>query len=378
MSSSPAFQRTPSRIEYDAVTKTLRELVDSLNADAIAIPPHQREFCWSVPKSQRFISTVMTGLPTMTILMREERNADAPFLEDGRQRLTTMKKFLNDEIPTSDCDDLPADQRNKLFSQLPPQVQRQIECYKMVVTKYKNATVSQAIEIFDRFNNGLPLSIGERYHSLAAISPIIKFTVDTLLTPGVGLHDEMMPIWGARAGVDPRYSKLKNAVAICMGLAFGSEAITHKYETIRQRNWLKKELTDMDKASMIGNLRCIRDIYAEVNRQQPNATKKMQGLQWAVGKITGYLLHSLVTFPTEHTRLMRGWVTFLVSARRNPSLIEETLLRDRDAARFYTQNRWEMGYLRVFDPEEADRRTAVRHETVEEDGEEESETDTTE
>ncbi len=41
--------RAPSRIEYDAVTKTLRELVDSLTSETIAIPPHQREFCWTLP-----------------------------------------------------------------------------------------------------------------------------------------------------------------------------------------------------------------------------------------------------------------------------------------------------------------------------------------
>jgi len=364
--------RAPSRIEYDAVTKTLRELVDSLTSETIAIPPHQREFCWTLPKSQRFISTVMTGLPTMTILMREDRTSDVPFLEDGCQRLTTMKKFLNDEIPTgANLDDLPADQRGKLFSELPVSVQRQIECYKMVVIKYKNATIGQAIEIFDRFNNGMPLSPGERYNSLTQISPVITFAKELLLTPGSGMHDEMIPIWGARSGPDPRYSKLKNAVAMMMGLAFGSTAITHKYEIIRQNHWLNLEISDVQKATIITNMRTIRDIYTEVNRQQPNATKKMQTTQWAVGTITGYIIHSLTNYPNDRARLTRGWINFLVNARRNPALIAETLLRDRDAARFYTLDRWEMGYLRVFEPEEAQRRANARREDPEEEEDEE-------
>jgi hypothetical protein len=108
-----------------------------------------------------------------------------------------------------------------------------------------------------------------------------------------------------------------------------------------------------------------------VNRQQPNATKKMQTTQWAVGTITGYIIHSLTNYPNDRARLTRGWINFLVNARRNPALIAETLLRDRDAARFYTLDRWEMGYLRVFEPEEAQRRANARREDPEEEEDEE-------
>lgn len=367
-STTASLGRAPSRIEYNINTKSVRELVDKLAGERLVIPPHQREFCWSPAKSQRFVSTVMTGLPTTAILMRRERTSDVPSLEDGCQRLTTMNKFLSDEFRTaSDADDIPADQRGKLYSELPAGVQRQIDNYQFCVIMYENATIEQAVEIFDRFNNGVALSPGERYHSLAAISPIVKFAVEQLLTPGRGLHDEMVPVWGSRAGEDRRYGKLKNAVAIMMGLAFGSGAITHKWEQIRLEGWIWNDLSDAKKAEMVANLRRIRDIYTEVNRQVPNGTKKIKSLQWNVGQVLGYIIHSLDRFPGDYNRLARGWVNFLVRARRDLTIINTELKIDAGKARSYNQDRWEMGYLRVFDPEEAARRARVTDEDDDED-----------
>jgi hypothetical protein len=289
--------------------------------------------------------------------MRRERTSEIPSLEDGCQRLTTMKKFLNDEFRTPrDAEDIPEDQWDKLYSELSPSVQRQIDCYELCVITYENATIEQAVEIFDRFNNGVVLSPGERYHSLQQISPIVKFAHDQLLVAGRGLHDEMATVWGARSGDDPRYGKLKNAVAIMMGLAFGSEAITHKWETIRAAGWIKQELTEPMKANILTNLRRIRDIYTEVNRQHPNGTMKVKGLQWNVGQVLGYMIHSLNRFPNEYARIYAGWVAFLVRARRDPTIIATELKIDAGKARSYNEDRWEMGYLRVFDPREAERR----------------------
>jgi hypothetical protein len=371
--SSASHGRAPSRIEYNTNEKSLRELVEKLKNERLRLPPHQREFCWPLLKSQRFVSTVMTGLPTTAILMSRERNSDIRSLEDGCQRLGTMRRFLDDEFLTdSAADDIPAEQRGKKYSELPIAVQRQIDNYQFCVITYENATIEQAVEIFDRFNNGVALSPGERYHSLEHISPIVKFTVEQLLTPGQGLHDEMAPVWGSRAGEDHRYGKLKNAVAIMMGLAFGSGAITHKWEEIRREGWIKYELSDAKKAEMIANLRRIRDIYAEVNRQVPNGTKKIKGLQWNVGQILGYIIHSLDRFPGDYARLSRGWVAFLVRSRRDLTIINSELKVDAGKARSYNQDRWEMGYLRVFDPEEAARRAR----TVENDDDDYEDDDT--
>jgi hypothetical protein len=356
-------QRSPSRIDIELTFNTLRELADNLANKALEIPPHQRDFCWSEKKSQLFINTITEGLPIPSILIRDDRNAPAPFLEDGRQRITTMSRFFNDEISTLD---------GKKFSDLSPITKRQIESYKVSIVKYRNATTEQVIEIFDRFQNGLPLSVGERFHSLAEISPIIRFAKDQLLTAGSGLHDEFIPVFGSRCGSDKRYNNLKNAVGVMIGLAFGANAITTKWDILRENKYLSRELTDIQKADMINSLRKIRKIYEDVNDEEESNAKNVKNNQWAVGKILGYIIWSFQAYPNDHRRLMEGWTRFLVEARREPSLLNTRLHGDDGAARFYDGKRWKLGYLNVFDPEEAQRVRAGIHQDdddVEEDEE---------
>jgi hypothetical protein len=344
--------RTPSRIDIELTFNTLRELADNLASEALQIPAHQRDFCWSERKSQLFIDTVATGLPIPSILIRDDRSAPAPYLEDGRQRITTMSRFFNDELLTLD---------GKKFSELSPLAKRQIESYKVSIVKYRNATTEQVIEIFDRFQHGLSLSVGERFHSLEEISPIIRFAKEQLLTAGSGLHNEFIPIFGSRCGSDKRYNNLKNAVSIMLGLAFGANAITTKWDILRENKYLSRDLSDNQKADIIGSLRKIRKIYEDVNKEEEDGSKTMKNNQWSVGKITAYIIWSFQAFPEEHPRLMEGWTEFLVDARRDPTLINAALHADDGAARFYDGKRWKLGYLNVFDPEEAQRvRAGIR------------------
>jgi hypothetical protein len=356
--------RSPSRIDIELTFNTLRELADNLASKALEIPPHQRDFCWSERKSQLFINTITDGLPIPSILIRDDRNAPAPFLEDGRQRITTMCRFFADEILTLD---------GKKFSELSALTKRQIESYKVSIVKYRNATTEQVIEIFDRFQNGLPLSVGERFHSLAEISPIIRFAKEQLLTAGSGLHDELLPIFGTRSGADKRYNNLKNAVGIMIGLAFGANAITTKWDILRENKYLSRELTDNQKADMIAQICKIRKIFQDVNAEEESTTKTTKNNQWAVGKILGYIIWSFQAYPNDERRLMEGWTEFLVDARRDPTLLTNRLHGDDGAARFYDGKRWKLGYLNVFDPEEAQRvRAGISQEEDEVEDDEES------
>lgn len=349
-----------SRIRIELTFNNLHDLTTDLNTESLAIPEHQREYCWTNLKAQKFIGSILEGLPTPSILIREERGM-APMLEDGRQRLTTMQKFFNDEIMTED---------GRKFSQLSDLQKVQVRSYKISIVKYYNATTEQSIEIFDRFQNGVPLTIGERYYSLSAISPLVRYTRDTLLTSGRGLHDMFIPIWGSRCGRDPRRHYLKNAVAMIAGLAFGSGCITQKWEEVQNLRLLSRTF---DEAAVTNNLRLIHQIYSEVQRRSPMQGRKILNDQWSVGKITGYIIYSLLKYPAEPQRLIQGWANFLVSAREDPSRLQTILHADDTAARFFSEHRWMMGYLRVFDPEEAQRQAVA--ETSSYDQEEEEDDD---
>jgi hypothetical protein len=351
-----------SRIRIELTFNNLYDLTTDLSTESLAIPEHQREYCWTNLKAQKFIGSILEGLPTPSILLREERGS-APMLEDGRQRLTTMLRFFNDEILTED---------GKKFSDLSETQKVQTRSYKISIVKYYNATTEQAIEIFDRFQNGVPLTVGERYYSLSAISPLVRYTRSTLLTSGQGLHDMFVPVWGSRCGRDPRRHYLKNAVAMIAGLAFGSGAITQKWDEVQNLRILSRSF---DEAAVTNNLRLVHQIYTEVQRRSPMQGRKALNDQWAVGKITGYIIYSLLKYPGEQQRLITGWVNFLISAREDPSKLQTVLHVDDTAARFWSETRWKMGYLRVFDPEEAQRLATAESRSYNQEAEEDEDSE---
>lgn len=332
-----------STINVEHSTKTADTLITELRSGDLAIPAHQREFCWTPLKMRLFVDTVQRSMPTQTILIRNETGVK-PSLEDGRQRLTTLRDYFDDKYP---------DEGGKKFSEHTAVDQYRMKAYTFAIIRYKNATTEDAIEIFDRHQNGQPLSVGERIFSMSEISPFVKFVQQTLLTAGVGLHDRAKAIWGSRCGADKRRTTLLNAVALCAGCAWGSGAITMKWEDIRRQKILSKEWTAADVVTLLERLIAI---YTEVEAKQPQGGKKILNKQWKIGTFSGYIIHSLhVHDVAEHDSVQRKWIRFLVNERRDTELLDEILHYDVGDARQWTSHRWNMGYLRVFDPEEADR-----------------------
>jgi len=330
-----------STIVVEHSTKTVEDLLAELRANELIVPAHQREFCWKLIKQQRFIDTVQKSMPTQAIIIRNETGVK-PSLEDGQQRLTTLRKYFADEF--ADC-------TGKKYSEHSAIEQYQMRRYIFALIRYKNATTEDAIEIFDRFQNGQPLSVGERIHSMSEISPFVKFVQQTLLTVGSGLHDRAAPIWGLRGGADKNRKNLLNAVALCAGCAFGTAAMTEKWEEIRRMKILSR--SDWVVSDIRSLLEQLIYIYEQVEVKSIGRAT-VRNKQWKVGMFSGYLIHSLKLEPRPHG-LVAKWVDFLVSAREDTDLISEVLHIDVGKARFWTAYRWKMGYLRVFDPDEAER-----------------------
>jgi hypothetical protein len=341
-----------NRVRQNITVQSLYELTSQLTSDEIIIPDHQREYCWNDKKQKEFIHTIMEGMPTQSIIMR--RVGMIQSLEDGRQRLTTGQRFLNNEFKTtyqdSEC----------FFNELPIPIQQSITNYQMAVITYSNATSEQVVSIFDRFQNGVPLSIGERFHSMTEISPIVSFAKKMLLSDQSPFFERVCAVFGNRSGNDPRRNNLTNAMGIIFGLAFGTEHITKDWKIVTEHNpslggslltcpFRPEQITD--------HLRQLLEIYEEVNRRCPDRKKTIKNAQWQVGITTGYIIHSL----TKHDALpydtvKERWVEFLVDSRRDKSIIKSILHGGSLRCIGWTYQRWEMGFLRVFDPEEAIRR----------------------
>lgn len=131
----------------------------------------QRSFVWkNTSKDNRMsmlIDSMMRGFPVPPMycncIFDDVKNKTYDFL-DGKQRVTTIVKFLKNEfmlinIPTfEDEDGNEQDFNGLMYSQLPEDVQDTIKTYSLTVYYYENMEQEDAEEMFRRLNNGKSLT----------------------------------------------------------------------------------------------------------------------------------------------------------------------------------------------------------------------------
>ena len=349
-----------STISFNNTTRTIRDVLQSKQSGRLVTPPHQRNAkIWKLQSQQEFIDTCKRGLPFPSILIHEGADG-VNSIEDGLQRLTILECYVNDEF---------VDTNGHKFSHWTPVDQALFMNYQVPVLLFRNASQAERISVFDRFQNGSPLKPGERLHSLGD-TPLVSFTKKVLLTPGVGLHDRAVKVWGPfkTGDKDKRYSNLLKIVALVNGAAHGftdgTTGVTKKYESLRGNLVLP-----IDEAVVVCVLEEVFSIYEEVDRLHPDVGKKMLAKQADIGCFTGYIVYSLKSYPNWKL-LHDGWVAFLLSYRKNNEVLDTVLRKDRGAARNWNVTLWKNGCHNVF-PEISAFQGAVVEEDEDEDSIEE-------
>jgi hypothetical protein len=384
----------------------LGDLIDDFAAGSIVIPPHQRDYCWKNIKGreQNFILSILRGFPIPSILMSQGRDDRYPTIEDGRQRLTAARRFIEGEFtinwgtnPTTTYADLSADDKRIFRSE------------DITVQTFRGASPADRIRIFDWSQNGAPLSVGERLHAQFE-TPLVSLVKEALMTPmpdptdpdyhdvlpGSRLHDRAANTWGRRGDVlnpephvhskDKRRNWLRNATALISGLVHGPKWATKKYEP----DLIVKPISAERKAAVMADLVRILEIYeraAEI--ETPTKRNGSNNKHFDLGTYTGCILFSLSSKAryahdrrqeplAEHMRvsyddvyapnslagdedewelIKSTWVDYIVEVRRrlnaNPSktfnsVLEEKIHMDASKARSWTTARWENGYKRIF------------------------------
>ena len=150
-------------------------------------PPYQRESSvWSTDKQQLFIDSLLNGYDVPKIYLHDLRGqhpTQVYAVVDGRQRLTTIWRFLDDELPLAadfriepaNAPDLPAGTvppaAGQRHSQLDPRWQRVLRQTYLAVVLIQNATEEDIEELFSRLNNGEPLNDAEKRNALGGAVP---------------------------------------------------------------------------------------------------------------------------------------------------------------------------------------------------------------
>ena len=357
-------------IEYMSNTRRLNGLLADRSANAITLPPHQRGYVWTLRQQEKLVDSVSRGMPMPSILLRSIRTSSGTTtisLEDGQQRLTTLERFVQDKFPRSD---------GKFFKELTELERAKYNDYNVPVLTYSHATDSEAIEIFNNLQNGTPLTVGERILSQVALVPIIKFTIEQLLTPNSGFYNRTLPFWGPRSAKAQRGRNTAFALAIVAGLAFGSKYISKKWPDI-------EDILAMpfNPDTVLPHLTAIVEFYEGVHLANP-VPEKARKTYWDPGTFTGYMAHAIKldntilrelsevggTLPTVPTRriMFSKFRELLNEYSHRPEVLKEGLHMDINVARSWTPERWHNGWRRLFDPDSFDTRPAAATEDDEE------------
>jgi hypothetical protein len=150
----------------------------SIDADV----PYQREsFVWSITQQQLFIDSLLNGYDVPKIYLHDLRGLHPTkvyAIVDGKQRLTTIWRFLRDELTLAsdfavieaNLPALPEGVRHprggEMFSSLDPAWQRVLRMTFLSVVLIRDATPDDIEELFSRLNNGEPLNAAERRNAL--------------------------------------------------------------------------------------------------------------------------------------------------------------------------------------------------------------------
>jgi len=112
---------------------------------------------WTLDYKRYFIDSILRNYPFPTILLNARTSADGTTIYevvDGKQRLTAIFEFLNDEFTTSReySDDLGAPQ---IFSDMPSEAKKSFYEYQLTVEVISDGSLEELRQAFDRLNRNV-------------------------------------------------------------------------------------------------------------------------------------------------------------------------------------------------------------------------------
>ena len=336
-------------ISFRTTQMSLDQLLEWRERGKIKIPLHQRGFVWDTKLQSGLIDTVTRGLPLPSLtLSKEADNQNRYFIEDGQQRLTTLLKYKNGETNFKGIffNDLPEDKKNEFLG------------YKIGVLIYEDATQEERVEIFDRLQNGMALSAGERFNALRYLSPTIQWTCDIIINENGVYNKKIQEFWGEKM-LNPaeerlkdgtkRFGVLKEAVSLSAGLLWGPESYTDSYDKLRDNLRMPLSSEQMTKAKLLLNQ--LFKIYTEAmekdlsNEKILVKDKKLKEDYWKPKNFSFYILYGLWTYPTTWPQQTSKWIDLLAAYRVHPKF-------NKEKVQFNGQNltgvdKWRAGYQSV-------------------------------
>lgn len=136
-------------------------LVQRLDRDDIQVPPFQRDYVWNKTQADRFVESLLLGLPVPGIFLSREEETNKLLVIDGQQRLRTLQAFyagrwMDDE--EFRLDSVRTRFRDATYAALAPDDKRRLDDSILHATVIKQDQPSEdqssVFFIFERLNSG--------------------------------------------------------------------------------------------------------------------------------------------------------------------------------------------------------------------------------
>lgn len=126
----------------------------------------QRSYVWTSEQQQELFDSLLIGMRIPEFHSLSEPDEQTADMADGKQRLTTIVKILENQIPLIKSNDYPHlqflfDERKKtqlMFQELPEFLQNRVKHTKLTITNYAGLNDSEKRMLFSKINNGSKLS----------------------------------------------------------------------------------------------------------------------------------------------------------------------------------------------------------------------------
>lgn len=167
-------------LEHASITWSAKQLSNMIKNGKIDFDHIvQRSYVWEKSRKTSLIESLIIGYDIPKIYAKRtvgesgKRSSNNYSILDGKQRLSTIKQFINNEFNLTDIpevtyydEELGENRTENIsglsFNQLPTGLQDLLCATTFNVVYYDNLTKSEEMELFKRLNNGKPLSTKSR------------------------------------------------------------------------------------------------------------------------------------------------------------------------------------------------------------------------
>ena len=218
---------------------TFRELIAMYEEDELVKPELQRKYVWDKQEASRFIESLLLGLPVPSIFLAQ--SGSQKLIVDGYQRIMTVYDYVRGIFTTdqkifklSNSDKINKRWRNKAFSELSIDDQRQIKSYTIhaIIFEQKHpANDSSLYQIFERINTS-----GRSLNAQEIRNCVYQGSLNSLL---VKLNE--YKVWRELFGTKQADNRMRDIEFILRFFVMKSDVVQNS--TSKQIS-LKKELND--------------------------------------------------------------------------------------------------------------------------------------